>query len=281
MRKSGRPVILKPANRQGSIGTRVIDRPADIASAWTECIRQDEGVVVPDRPMPLQMLVEEYVSGDEFSVEMLVRDGEPLFTNVTQKLLFPGVRPVEMGHAVPAGLPQQLTQMLTANTSRVVEAVGFGTGYVHCEWIVSGGLPYLVECAGRMPGDFIVPLIDRAWGIDTLALFLEVMCDRPIEQSPPREAPAGAAIHYLHAEPGEVVSVTGVERARRLGGVLEVEVTVDPGDQVSELRSSWDRTGFVIAYAKRADVAMHLAAKAAAMINVKVIADRSATPSAA
>ena len=71
---------------------------------------QDEGVFVPDRPMELRMLAERFVDGHEYSVEMLVRGGEPLFVNVTGKQLFPGPRPVELAHVVPADIPLSLTE---------------------------------------------------------------------------------------------------------------------------------------------------------------------------
>lgn len=144
------PVVLKPANRQAAVGTRVIRDPAEVERAWADCLVQDEGVFVPDRPMELSMLAEEYLDGPEFSVEMLVRDGHPLFVNVTGKQLFPGPHPVEMAHIVPADIPQELARTLGAQTARVVAAVGFRDGIVHCEWIVSGGVPHLVECAGRL-----------------------------------------------------------------------------------------------------------------------------------
>ena len=118
--------------------------------------------MVPDRPFPVRMLAERFVRGDEYSVEMLVSDGRPLFANVTGKLLFPGPRPIELGHVVPANIPDKLKALLHEQTERVLRAVGFGTGVVHCEWIVSGGTAYFVECAGRFPGDGIVELIDRA-----------------------------------------------------------------------------------------------------------------------
>ena len=121
------------------------------------------------------MLAEQFVAGDEFSVELLVRDGEPLFANVTEKHLFDGPRPIELGHAVPAPIPPALTDLLVAQTRRVLDAVGFGSGFVHCEWIVMRGVPYLVECAGRMPGDLIVPMIDRAWRTDMVGAFATVM----------------------------------------------------------------------------------------------------------
>jgi hypothetical protein len=221
------------------------------------------------------MLVEEYVGGDEYSVEMLVHEGEPIFTNVTSTSPFPGARPVEMTHSVPGQLSPQLRELLSAHTRCVIEAVGFATGYVHCEWIVSHGLPYLVECAGRMPVDDIVPLIDRAWGIETIPWLVTVMRGEPLQTTPPSEAPRGAAVHYLSAPPGEVVRVTGVEEATRLAGVIHAEVKVTPGHCTSELRGPRDRVGCVTAESDSSHAAMRLAAKAAGMISIEVVADGS------
>lgn len=89
------PVVLKPADRAASVGTRVIalaDK-TEIEGAWLRCLVQDEGILVPDRPMEVSMLVEQFVTGREFSVGILLQGGFRLFANVTGKELFPGPRP--------------------------------------------------------------------------------------------------------------------------------------------------------------------------------------------
>lgn len=273
MRERGGPVVLKPANRQGSVGTRVLREPGEVQAAWRDCVAQDEGVFVPDRPRALRMLVEQFVEGDELSVELLVRDGEALFCNVTGKLLFPGTRPVEQAHTVPASIPAALTEVLREETLHVLDAVGFGTGFVHCEWIVCGGVPYLVECAGRMPGDSIVPLIMRAWEADVLGWFLAVMRGDALEEIAPPHAPGGAAAWFLHVAPGEVVEVRGLEHVRAMDGVTSAEVMVQPGDRTFELRSSWDRVGYVLTAAGSADAALELARRAAESIAIDTVAD--------
>lgn len=273
MREHGGPVVLKPANRQASVGTRVLRELGEVKAAWQECVSQDEGIFVPDRPRPLRMLVEQFVEGDEFSVELIVRDGESLFCNVTGKLLFPGTRPVEQAHTVPASIPPALTALLCEETLRVLDATGFCTGFVHCEWIVSGGVPHLVECAGRMPGDSIVPLIMRAWQADVVEWFLTVMRGDALEQIPPTQAPGGSAAWFLHVPPGEVVDVRGLEQARAMEGVTSAEVSVQPGDRTFELRSSWDRVGHVLTAAASADAALELARHAADAIAIDVVTD--------
>jgi len=159
-------VVLKPANRQAAVGTRELSDAAGVDAAWADCTDQDEGIYQPDRGIEVRMLVEEYVRGREFSVELMSRAGERVFGNVTAKELYPGDRPIEIGHTVPADVPAELTERLLADTERVLASVGFGAGFVHCEWIVTdSGVPCLVECAGRMPGDGIIDLIEYAWDV--------------------------------------------------------------------------------------------------------------------
>ncbi|MFE9747285.1 ATP-grasp domain-containing protein [Saccharothrix saharensis] len=264
------PVVLKPANRQASLGTKVLHDPAEVDQAWQECLAgQDEGILVPDREIPLRMLVETFVRGEEYSVEMLVRDGVPLFTNITGKTLFPGPRPIELGHLVPADLPEDTAALLAERTAAVLRAVGFGTGVVHCEWILADGRPHLVECAGRFPGDGITWLIDEAYGFPLAERYYSIM--RGEEHPPlPARAERAAAVRFLRAEPGEVVSVEGLEEVKAMPGVLAASVMAAPGEAVRELRSSWDRAGSVTVVADTPAEALALAEKAADAIRIEV-----------
>ncbi|MEU7607543.1 ATP-grasp domain-containing protein [Streptomyces sp. NPDC041003] len=264
------PVVLKPANRQASVGTRVIRDPAEVEAAWADCLVQDEGVFVPDRPMELSMLAEQYVEGPEYSVEMLVRDGGALFVNITGKQLFPGAHPVEMAHTVPAGIPQELADLLGAQTSRLVGAVGFRDGIVHCEWIVSDGVPYLVECAGRLPGGGILDTIQRAYPVELLRSYYAVLKGEDPPGELPRRAKCGAAVRFLAAGPGRVAAVHGVEAARQADGVFLAAVTVGPGHRFTGLHHSWDRAGIVMATADSSAEALRRAETAAGMVRIDI-----------
>jgi len=266
----GAPVVLKPANRQAAIGTMIVRTPDEADAAWQACLVQDEGIVVPDRPIPLRMLVEQYLSGPEFSVEMLVRDGRPVFANVTGKVVFPGPRPVERGHAVPADIPDRQAEALRAETVRVLDAVGFGTGVVHCEWILVDDVPYLVECAGRLPGDGIIDLIELAYPAQLYRDYYTLLEGRPLPDPLPERPAGAAAVWFLHAGAGEVEAVAGVAEARQVPGVTSCGVTVHPGDRTHELRSSWDRIGSAIATASTPAEALDRARRAVDRLTVRV-----------
>ncbi len=273
-------VVLKPANRQASVGTQVIEDPAEVDQAWANCVVQDEGIYVPDRAMELRMLAERFVEGAEYSVEMLLREGEPLFANVTGKRLFPGPRPVELAHIVPADIPDELTALLNEETRRLTGAAGFRTGIVHCEWIVSGGVPYLVECAGRFAGDGIIELIQRAYPVELNRAYFSVMKDEPVSDELPRRASGGAAVRFVSIEPGVIEDVRGVDKASQADGVFLCDVGVSAGDRFDGLRSSWDRVGDLMVTAGSPAEASRLAEEAVAMIEIDVRPDREERESA-
>jgi biotin carboxylase len=270
MRSGTGPIVLKPANRQASVGTQVIHDQADVEQAWSNCLTQDEGVFVPDRPMELRMLAERFVDGTEYSVEMLVRGGAELFTNVTDKQLYPGPRPVELAHIVPADIGDDLWALLREQTLRVIDAAGFVDGIVHCEWIVADGIPHLVECAGRLAGDGIIELIENSYPVELKRAYVAVMKGESLPEPLPTRAKSAAAARFLAIEPGLVAGVRGVEDAERAEGVVMCDVGVAPGDRFDGLRSSWDRIGDLVVKADSPAEALRLAEAAAALIQIDV-----------
>ncbi len=270
MARIGGPIVLKPANRQAAIGTKIIGSPGETDRAWLDCMEQEEGVFMPDRPLPLRMLAERYVRGEEFSVEMMFRSGQMAFGGVTRTLLFDGPRPVEQAHVYPADIPAGLRDLLLAQTVRVLEAVGMDSGWTHCEWRVQDGVPYLMECAGRMAGGGIIELIEIASGYDANGAFLDMMLDRDPAPQPPAERYAASWMAGLPPgeAAGEVESVDGREDALAVPGVHSCWIRVKVGDQVTALHSSFDRV--LAIRAEGATPAQAVATAQAAMGHVSI-----------
>ncbi|HEY8472076.1 MAG TPA: ATP-grasp domain-containing protein [Natronosporangium sp.] len=270
MAELGGPVVLKPANRQAAVGTKILRDPSEVPTAWLECLDQEEGELVPDRPMPLRMLVEQFIEGEEFSVEMMVYHGRSWFGGVTRKFLFDGPRPIEQGHLHPADIDQLLADRLLADTERVVDALGMDCGFVHCEWMVQDGVPYLVECAGRMAGDGIIELVDMTWDYDVVGEFYAMMQGKPLGPPPPPKASRFAAT-WTTAPPavGRIERVEGVEAAKAVPGVRTVAAPA-VGSETHPLRSSGDRPVLVTAAGDTPAAALANAQRAAELVRIEV-----------
>jgi biotin carboxylase len=264
----GGPVVVKPANRQASVGVQLLDSvdEATAAEAWERTSSAAEYEQVPDRELAWRFLAEERLRGPEFSVEALVREGEVVFENVTAKTVVPGPYPVEQGHLLPAPLDPGTQEAFGTAIRKLVAATGFGTGILHAEWILTEDGPTLVECAGRCPGDYLVDLIDLAYGTRVRLTLIDLLAGRPVTL--PRSAERTSAIRFLAAEPGTVTAVTGLDEAQRLPGVHVAEVDVEAGQQVRAWASSWDRAGHVIATGPDADTTRRRVLDADAAIRI-------------
>ncbi|MFI1002409.1 ATP-grasp domain-containing protein [Streptomyces galbus] len=264
----GGPVVVKPANRQASVGVQLLDSvdEATAAEAWERTSSAAEYEQVPDRELAWRFLAEERLRGPEFSVEALVREGEVVFENVTAKTVVPGPYPVEQGHLLPAPLDPGTQEAFGTAIRRLVAATGFGTGILHAEWILTEDGPTLVECAGRCPGDYLVDLIDLAYGTRIRLTLIDLLAGRPVTL--PRSAERTSAIRFLAAEPGTVTAVTGLDEAQRLPGVQVAEVDVEAGQEVRAWASSWDRAGHVIATGPDADTTRRRVLDADAAIRI-------------
>ena len=265
------PAVLKPANRQGSVGVELLDRDADVDAAWRRCVAASDPGQLADRPMRWRYIVEERLTGAEVSVESLVRRGRLRFTNVTAKRLAAGSHPVELGHDVPAELGEELTAELEARQQQLATAVGFRDGFMHSEWKTherpdSGAV--LIECAGRTPGDSIVPLIERAYGFDPYIALVDLLAGR--EPRLPWIARRSASIRFLPAAPGRFVRVDGVAAAGTGPGKPQVTVLAEEGSVFTGVRSSWDRVAQVICEGPRITAAGRCADRALDRLRIRV-----------
>jgi biotin carboxylase len=261
--------VLKPANRQASLGVRVLDRDDDAAEAWQHCTHADEPMLRARYALPGSYLVEQRLEGPEVSVETLVHSGRVGFTNITAKAVQPGISPVEMGHVVPAGLAPDVEAALAAGVRELVRLTGFQYGVLHSEWIlVDACRPHFIECAARLPGDSIDLLIDLAYGGRFTEDYLAVLEGRgPV---PPRPKRSAAAIRFLAARTGIVREIAGRELAAALPGVREVTLSVASGATIAPVTSSWSRLGHVIATGADDREAARRAATAASLITFEM-----------
>jgi biotin carboxylase len=260
-------VVLKPANRHGSLGVRFLTRSSDVDEAWAFTTAADEVHLLPDRPMDWRYLVEERLHGREVSVECLVSKGEIVFANPTDKLVAEGPYPVELGHVVPGPLATEHLPALLAGMRALVGAAGFDTGVLHGEWIIGDDGPVLVECAARLPGDYIAGLIGRAYGGSFIQEYFTVMAggSPTIAERPVR----AAAIRFLTGSPGTVTRIDGRDEAEAAPGVAVCAVDTAVGRTIGEARSSWDRLGHVIVEGADPGQATERAAAAAALLRIE------------
>ncbi|MGL5859400.1 MAG: ATP-grasp domain-containing protein [Angustibacter sp.] len=271
------PVVAKPTSLSGSRGVRLVRGQDDFAS-W--------GTMLDDAGYTGPVLIEEYLSGPEFSVETISVQGRHHVIGVTAKQLGPPPLFVETGHTHPAPAGASPTDTgrrdtgpastnragigsfeMTSLVEAMLDAVGYRTGPAHTELRVTVSGPRIIESQARLGGDRIPQLVRLATGIDLERSVFAALAGRP-PQPPTRQDVA--RIHYLALPPGTVRSVSGVEAVRALPFVDEVSFPFRPGDRIPVTVDWRSRHGYVVVSAASHAKADERAAEAESLLTISV-----------
>ena len=71
----------------------------------------------------------------------------------------------------------------------------------------------------------------------------------------------GSSQRYIIPNPGKIVSITGVDKARKIDGVVDIILSDDlkPGNILSNIKNHADRKGIIITVGKNRDEAVERA----------------------
>ena len=199
----------------------------------------------------------------------MVIDGEPYVLQVTDKLTTGAPYFVEMGHSQPSMLLAEDIEKIKDLACRAVKSVGISCGPSHVEIKLTPTGPKMVELGARMGGDCITThLVPLSTGVDMIKATIDVSLGLKPDIAPTQQK--GSAIRFFDASCGIISAIEGVEEALAIDGVQEISFTKSVGDEVTEIHSSLDRCGFVIAQCDSAEEAIEACGKAKSMVLIKV-----------
>lgn len=254
------PCILKPTDNAGSRGVTLVNSLEELDLAYAYSREQSRGG---------EVIVEEYITGSEVSVEVMVVDGEIYILAVTDKLTTGAPHFVEMGHSQQSQLGEENISKIKNLTERAVKAIGIKHGPAHVEIILTKDGPKMVELGARMGGDYITThLVPLSTGIDMVKASLDVALG--LKPGIKSKYNKGSAVRYFNVPSGVILSITGVEQAKNIEGVKECTFTKGVGDEVPCIHSSNDRVGCIIGQGQNAKDAIMICEKAVNKINISI-----------
>jgi biotin carboxylase len=260
----GYPAVLKIGRGSGSRGVYRVDDNDALQAAYLCCRGwQKEGA----------LLLEEWVDGGEVSVEGYCTDRDRLIVAITDKFLFPGISPVEVGHCQPSTHAPLHEQQIHNTVQAGLSALGLTWCAFHAEVKVSSKGARLIEIGARLGGDRIsTHLTPLSTGVNLVRIaILLALGERP--QCHPIWERA-ACVRYFDAQrAGTLRNVQGLRRLYEIPGVeviypaSERDGTLRKGFAVGEIRSSLDRYGHVLYSATTRNEAIARCELAASMVS--------------
>ena len=233
---AGYKCIVKPADNSGSRGVDLLSEDSDLNAAYDYSKQYSRGG---------EIVVEEYMEGPEVSVETLAVDGEVHVIQITDKLTTGAPYFVEMGHSQPSQLSDDIQEHIRNVAIAANKAIGIENGPSHTEIKVTKDGPKIVELGARLGGDCITThLVPLSTGVNMVEASIRIALGEKPDIEPKWNK--GSAIRYLKTDTGIIKSISGVEDAKKVPGVVQVSIVHGVGEEIGEIKSSVDRIGFVI-----------------------------------
>lgn len=179
------PLIVKPTDRSGSRGITEVQRPAGLQAAIVRAREQSFEKMV---------LVEEFATGQEYSVECVSWQGKHHLLQITLKYTTGAPMYIETGHMEPAPLSSQMQDKVRDVVFHALDTLEICNGASHSELkIDEKGNLKLIEIGGRMGGDCIGShLVPFTTGMDFVRMVVQIALGQaPDLTSGPHHAACG------------------------------------------------------------------------------------------
>ena len=260
-RAIGGRVIVKPASGMGSRGITDLESDMALPDAFYRAMSFSQ---VP------QVLLEEFVDGREFSIEALTWNGRTEVVAITDKITTGSPFWVEMGHTQPTTANPEARTEIIAATILGIQALGLDWTATHTEVKLGPKGARLIEVGGRLGGDFITThLTPLSTGVNIVEDTIRV-CLGETPRLTYFDPARGSAIRYMGFDTGRLLADPMLDAARQVPGVALVDCLFYKGDKVPEIRSSLNRSAWVIAHGETRETAIGACEQGLAKIKYQV-----------
>lgn len=243
------PVVVKPVDSNGSKGVTRIDNPDDLEAG----LRRAFGFTHDGRA-----IVEEFVEGDEYSIELFLREGEPTLVSHTKtvktdlhKNLF-----VTVSSCAPSGLSRE-DQVALLDVGRSISKVfGYSSGPLLVQCLKGKERLSIIEFSARIGGGSKHHFVKEDRGFDYFDHLVRFALGEETGPIRTRTDEVYTRCHFVYAKPGIIARIAGIDTLLRDGRVRAFHHYKTEGMEVTDNNSSSHRVlGFIVQAEDRIQVA--------------------------
>jgi carbamoyl-phosphate synthase large subunit len=203
-------------------------------------------------------IIEEFIEGDEISVEGIVQNHTVEIIQLTDKMVTDPPYNVELGHIQPSRY-EYLKEKIRSVLQKVVTDSGLNDCAIHPELKIKDDEITIIEIGPRLGGDFITShLVPLSTGINMEELVIKIATGTPFTLTMKEMA---AMVSYLNFETGcKVTNILSLNNIREtFGHVVDYQFTLRIGESIPLITNSLNRYGHFIVQSAKADGLISLA----------------------
>ncbi|MBK8401745.1 MAG: ATP-grasp domain-containing protein [Propionivibrio sp.] len=238
------PIVFKPVDTSGSRGITRLDRldAESIESAFLRAQSFSRSNTV---------CVEEFIAGTEVGGDAILVDGRVAFIAITHKHMRGFV---VAGHSLPTDIAAQDALRVVEHIEAVCSALGYVSGPLNFDVIVSADTVIILEMSARNGGNGIPEVIERATGVDVELAAIQLALGLTPSLPDRVEIKHGAgSFVFGNSTGGRLERIcSGEDMQRLVPEVFHVHFSKRPGDRIEPFEHNGNLIGFALFDCKNA-----------------------------
>ena len=232
------PLIVKPRDNSGSRGVKLCRNKEELQEAMQEAFQYSHLDTV---------LVEEYIEGQEYSIEGLHYNGKSEVIQFTEKTTTEFPYNVELEHKQPANLTEEQKNDIRELVSKIAKCMHFENCASHTELKINERGIFIIETSPRLGGDYITStLVPLSTGINMEDQLLHIALGEKVDAQTGRVEKA-SGVYFFCLPEGVVKRIDlKINEVVTWPGVYGFELKLKEGDKVNQITSSLNRYGEVV-----------------------------------
>lgn len=224
-------IIIKPIDSQSSRGVYTIESEKQLRAKYQESVNWSN--------RRKEFLAEEYIDGDEFTIDGLVVNGNHYPLCISVKEMYPQNPNISRTQAYSYSSEEHDYQLLRETNKALIETIGLPMGLTHSEYKAHNGKFYLIEAGARGGGSNlsgkIVPFMS---GIDNYEYLIKEALGEPVDEDKVKnnkyDDDLYVVMRFFDFGEGIVKSVNGLDFLRTHPMLIDYQLEVKDGDQLKQ-----------------------------------------------
>lgn len=232
--KNGFPVVLKIVDGCGGRGISIINTQEELLQSFS---------IIKSETKLDYLIIEEYISGEEFGAQAFVRDGELTFIMPHGDIVFHGSTDIPIGHYAPYEKEAQVLPDVIEQLNLCIKALDINNTAINADFILSKGKVYVLEIGARAGATCLPELVSCNYNIDYYVYLLKQCIGEtfPFCNSNKRYP---SLVKTLISSKTGVLTHISIQTMPKV--VVSYSIYPQIGDKINSFKNAYDRIGTIV-----------------------------------
>lgn len=242
------PLVVKPVYGAASAFVMKVHSLRELKKAFVAINKHIKSFWLTPEWKSVDLLVEEYIEGQEVDIDMLLQKGQLKFYSITDNFQTHEPYFVETGQALPSHLPEEKQNELVKMAMDLLRSSNITDGVIHFEAKTGKNGPVPIEVNLRMGGDEVHSFIKNVWGVDFVKYAAKIATGENFTVSKPEKPLIYLEGRYFLPMTSGVISEIDVPKSVLSNpNLFELKLCKKVGDQILTPPQDFDYFGWITA----------------------------------